>query len=115
MHPGGASSCTVPRMIQGALIGLTVALAMMGYNYFAARSGSGLPGEVAALLAGKAGGMTMPEIAKALGRESLLRRGSVVQALGGLTQAGKVKVHQAPEGTPQLEKVNHIRYELIAP
>lgn len=101
-------------MLQGALIGLTVALVMMGYNYYAARSGTGLPGEIAKLLEGKAGGMTMPEIAQALGRDSFLRRGSVAQALGGLQQAGKVKVHLAPEGTPQLEKVNHIRYELIA-
>jgi hypothetical protein len=101
-------------MIPGALIGLTVALAMMGYNYFAARNGSGMAGDIAKLLAGKAGGMTLPELAQALGGDTLFRRGRVVQALTGLTQAGKVRVHQAPEGTRQLEKVNHIRYELIA-
>jgi hypothetical protein len=104
----------LPTMLQGALIGLTVSLAMMGYHFYAARSGSGLAGEIAKLLAGKPGGMTLPELAQALGGDSFFRRGQVVQALTGLTQAGKVKVHQAPEGTPQLQKVHHIRYELLA-
>jgi hypothetical protein len=56
------------------------------------------------------GPQTLPELASALGMGGFLARGKVVLALGDLVNAGRVEVIDAPPGTAQLEKVNHIRY-----
>lgn len=58
------------------------------------------------------GPQTLPELAGALGMGRFFTRGKVVLALGDLVNAGRVEVIDAPPGTPQLEKVNHIRYRL---
>lgn len=56
------------------------------------------------------GPMTLPALSEALGMGSFMGRGKVTLALGELVQAGKVETLDAPPGTPQLQKVNHIQY-----
>lgn len=99
-------------MLQGALIGLVVALAMVFWNRRQAKLGTGLAGAVESALAG-AGRLTLAEIAQRVGKDSFIGRGEVAQALNALASVNKVCIHPAPEGTPQLEKVDHIRYERV--
>lgn len=56
------------------------------------------------------GPQTLPELAGALGMGGFFARGKVALALGDLVSGGRVEVIDAPAGTPQLEKVDHIRY-----
>ena len=99
-------------MLTGALIGFAVAAAMIIMNKSQAKSGTGLPGEIERAMRGK-GPMTLKQISVLMGKDSFMGRGKVVQALGGLQSTGKVKMTPAPEGTPQLQKVDHITYEVV--
>lgn len=99
-------------MLTGALIGLAVAVAIMIMNKSQAKSGTGLPGEIETKMRGK-GPMTLKQISVLVDKDSFMGRGKVVQAIGGLQSAGKIKMTPAPEGTPQLQKVDHITYEVI--
>jgi hypothetical protein len=56
------------------------------------------------------GPQTLPALAGALGMGGFFSRGKVVLALNELVAAGRVEMIPAPEGTPQLQKVNHIQY-----
>ncbi|APR80525.1 Hypothetical protein A7982_05872 [Minicystis rosea] len=60
------------------------------------------------------GPLTLPELATAMGMGGFYARGKVALALNDLAVAGQVEIIPAPEGTPQLQKVNHIRYRLRA-
>jgi hypothetical protein len=99
-------------VLTGALIGVAVAIAMMVVNRSKAKSGTGLPGQVEQALRGK-GPMTLPAIAKLVGKDSFMGRGQVAQALNALHSTNKVKLTPAPDGTPQLQKVNFITYETV--
>ena len=99
-------------MLTGAIIGCVVAVVMIVMNQSKARSGTGLPGKVETMLRG-AGPMTLAQIAARVGMDSFMGRGKVAQALGALHGVGKVKMTPAPEGTPQLKKVDLITYEVI--
>ncbi len=99
-------------MLTGALIGVIVAVAMMAINRSKAKSGTGLPGKIEQAMRGK-GGMNLKDISALMGLDSFMGRGKVVQALAGLQSAGKVKMTPAPAGTRQLEKVQHIKYEVV--
>lgn len=99
-------------MLTGAIIGCVVAVIMIVVNKSKARSGTGLPGEVEAALRG-AGPLTLAQIAAKVGKDSFMGRGKVAQALGALHSIGKVKTNPAPEGTPQLKKVDVITYEIV--
>lgn len=99
-------------MLQGAIIGIIVAVVMIFIQRRNAKAGTGLAGEVErALASGSA--LTLHEVAEAVGKNSFLGRGQVAQNLNALSMVGKVRIIQAPEGTPQLQKVNHIRYERV--
>jgi hypothetical protein len=87
----------------GVAIGLGIAVARQG------KQNQALATRIEPLLREK-GAQTLPEIGGALGMGSFFARGKVAMALNDLAMAGKVEVLGAPEGTPQLEKVNHIRY-----
>lgn len=100
-------------MIPGAIIGVIVAVTMMLVNQRSARKGTGLPGLVEQALR-TLGPSTLHQVAAAVGKNSFLARGNVVQALAALQATGKVRVIDAPPGTPQLKKVDVIKYELIA-
>jgi hypothetical protein len=58
------------------------------------------------------GALTMPALAEAIGFKGLMARGKVALALNELVTQKKVRVIPAPDGTPQLQKVNFIKYEL---
>lgn len=60
------------------------------------------------------GPMTLFEITGALGMGGIMARGKVVLALGQMQMEKRLEVIPAPEGTPQLQKVKHIRYRLPA-
>lgn len=99
-------------MLTGALIGFAVAVAMIVMNKSQAKAGTGLPGEIAQAMRGK-GPMTLKQIAALVGKDSLMGRGKVAQAIHGLHSAGKLVMTPAPPGTPQLQKVDHITYEVV--
>ena len=99
-------------MLTGALIGAVVAVVVIAVNINRAKAGTGLPGQIEQALRGKPA-MNLKEISVLVGRDSFMGRGKVVQALAGLQSAGKVKVTKAPPGTRQLDKVNHIKYEVV--
>ncbi len=100
-------------MLQGALIGLIVAVVMMFMQRRNAKNGTGIAGNLERVLAER-GALTLSEAATAVGKGSFMGRGEVAQALNALSSVGKVRIIQAPEGTPQLQKVDHIRYERVA-
>lgn len=56
------------------------------------------------------GPLTLPELATAMDMGSFYARGKVALALNDLIHAGRVEVIAAPAGTPQLQRVDHIRY-----
>lgn len=58
------------------------------------------------------GPQTLHELASALGMGGFYARGKVVLALNEMIQRREVVVLEAPPGTPQLQKVHHIRYTL---
>lgn len=58
------------------------------------------------------GPMTMPALAEAIGYNGVMARGKVAIALNDMVSQKKVRVIPAPDGTPQLQKVNFIKYEL---
>ena len=59
------------------------------------------------------GALTLPAVGDAIGIKGVLARGKVAMALNDMVTQGKVRVIPAPEGTPQLQKVNFIKYELV--
>lgn len=97
-------------MLTGAIIGCVVAVVMIVINQSKAKSGTGLPGQIETTLRG-AGPLTLAQVAGKVGMDTFLGRGKVAQALGALHSVGKVKMTPAPEGTPQLKKVDFITYE----
>ena len=99
-------------MIQGALIGLIVGIVVMLWNRRNAQKGTGLAGSIEQAMLGR-GPLTLAEVAQTVSRDSFLGRGQVAQALNALASVQKVRIHQAPEGTPQLKKVDFIRYERV--
>lgn len=99
-------------MLTGAIIGCVVALVMLVMNKSKAKSGTGLPGQVEQVLRG-GGPMTLKQVAARVGKDSFMGRGDVAQALAALQSVGKIKSNPAPEGTPQLKKVDFITYESV--
>lgn len=99
-------------MIIGALIGVAVAVAILLMHRRNAQAGTGLAGQVEQALRAR-GPSTVREVAAVVGKDSFLGRGSVTQALGALHATGKARVIAAPPGTPQLKKIDVIKYEAI--
>jgi hypothetical protein len=99
--------------VMGVIIGIAVAV---GVSIAMARQrgkSEALATRVEPLLRER-GPLTLPAIAEALGMGGFSGRGKVVFALNELQAQGKVEVIPAPEGTPQLQKVNFIQYRLKA-
>jgi len=57
-------------------------------------------------------GVSVPALADALGMKGLAANGKILMALNDLIKLEKVEVIPAPEGTPMLKKIDHIRYRL---
>jgi len=85
---------------------------MMVMNKGKAKAGTGLPGQIEQALRGS-GPLTLKQVAERVGKDSFMGRGSVVQALAALQSIGKIKTNPAPDGTPQLKKVDFITYEAV--
>ena len=60
------------------------------------------------------GALTLPALTDAIGLRGFSARGKVMMALNDLVGEKKVRIIPAPDGTPQLQKVNFIKYELAA-
>jgi hypothetical protein len=99
-------------MLTGAILGVVVVVVISMMNRSKAAKGTGLPGQIEQTLRGKEP-MTLKQIAAAVGRDSFLGRGEVVQAINALQGLGKVKTNPAPAGTPQLKKVDFITYQVV--
>ena len=99
-------------MLTGAIIGCVVAVVIMVMNKSKAKSGTGLPGQIEQALQGKEP-LTLKQIGALVGKDSFMGRGEVAQAIAALQSIGKVKMNPAPDGTPQLKKVDFITYELV--
>lgn len=100
-------------MLTGAIIGCVVAFVVLMMNKRTAKAGTGLPGKIETILRG-AGPHTLGQVATKVGLDSFMGRGKVVQALSALQSVGKVRMTPAPAGTPQLEKVKVVTYEVIS-
>ena len=59
-------------------------------------------------------GLHLKQISVLVGKDSFMGRGNVAQALAGLQSVGKLRMTPAPDGTPQLKKVDFITYEVTA-
>ena len=96
--------------IMPAVIGVSVAVGLAIANGRQRKKNAALsPGIVENLQSGE---MTLPDLASAMGQGSFLGRGKVTPALNELVESGAVTVIPAPGGTPQMKKVNFIRYRL---
>jgi hypothetical protein len=69
-------------------------------------------GEIAEVLRAS-GPLNLKDISVRVGKDSFLGRGDVVNALAALQGVGKIKTNRAPDGTPQLKKVDFITYEAV--
>jgi NhaP-type Na+/H+ or K+/H+ antiporter len=59
------------------------------------------------------GALTLPALAEAIGLGGFVARGRVAMALNDLAAKKRLRTIPAPDGTPQLQKINFIKYELI--
>ena len=94
-------------------IGIATAIGVLISNRLQKRKNQALAPTIEAALRAQ-GGLTLPALTAAVGLKGFLARGKVMLALNDMVAQGKVRVVQAPEGTPQLEKINFIKYELAA-
>jgi hypothetical protein len=58
------------------------------------------------------GPRTLAELSEDLGMKGIMGRGKIFNALNELVPAKRIERVDAPEGTPQLKKVDFIRYKL---
>jgi hypothetical protein len=60
------------------------------------------------------GAMTLPALTEAVGMKGFTARGKVAMALSQLVTKGAIDTIPAPDGTPQLQKINFIKYQVRA-
>jgi hypothetical protein len=60
------------------------------------------------------GALTLPALTEAVGMKGFSARGKVMLALNQLAAKGAIDTIPAPDGTPQLQKINFIKYQLRA-
>ncbi len=96
-------------IISGA-VGVGVAIGLSIHRRRQRAANASLGQQISSHLA--EGERTLPALQEAMGMNGFLARGKIVIALGEMIREGKVEELPAPEGTPQLEKVRHIRYRL---
>ena len=92
-------------------IGLAAGIGVLISNRLQKKKNDALAPTIEAALRAQ-GGLTLPALTEAVGLKGFMARGKVMLALNDMVARGKVRVIQAPEGTPQLEKVNFVKYEL---
>ena len=60
------------------------------------------------------GALTLPALTEVVGMKGFTARGKVAMALSQLVTKGTIETISAPDGTPQLQKINFIKYQLRA-
>jgi|ERR1043165_4800214 hypothetical protein len=95
-----------PSVIIGACIGAVIGIIITR------RRNRRLAPLIEAKLRSSADGLTLPQLQDALEMKGVYARGTIVLALGRLASQGRVATIKAPPGTPQLQKVNVIRYRM---
>jgi hypothetical protein len=97
----------------GTTVAIVVAVAAgtLGSQWLQRRRNQDLATRIEPLLRER-GALTMSELAQALGMSGFYARGKVLMALGDLVNQQRVQTIPAPEGTPQLQKVKFIKYQL---
>ena len=93
-------------------IGLATAIGVLISNHFQRKKNKALAPKIEETLRGE-GPLTLPALAEACGFKGLMARGKVALALNDMVAQNKVRTIAAPDGTPQLQKVNFIKYELV--
>jgi hypothetical protein len=92
-------------------IGLATAIGVVIANRLQQRKNQKLAPALETALRAQ-GALTLPALTDAVGLKGLTARGKVALALNDMVAEGKVRVIPAPDGTPQLQKVKFIKYEL---
>lgn len=87
----------------GAVIGVSVAM------WLTSRRNKELSPKIEQCLR-EGGVQTLPQLQARLGMNGFYNRGKVVTALGSMVQQGQVEEIPAPEGTPMLQRIEHIKY-----
>lgn len=90
-------------------IGVGIGLAI--HQSRQSKKNASLSVQITAALGAK-GPRTLAELSEDVGLPGFMGRGRVAIALGEMQQSGAVLIIEAPEGTPQLKKVDFIRYRL---
>lgn len=94
-------------------VGVSVALGTFIASRLQAKKNQALSPAIEAALRAQ-GALTLPALTEAVGLKGFSARGKVILALNDMVAQGKVRTIAAPDGTPQLQKVNFIKYELTA-
>jgi hypothetical protein len=94
-------------------IGMAAAIGVLISNRLQRKKNAALAPAIEAALRAQ-GALTLPALSEAVGRSGFMARGQVMLALNDMIAQSKVRIIQAPEGTPQLQKINFIKYELTA-
>jgi len=98
-------------MLVGIAVGAAVAMVVAG-RLQRKKNDKLIPSIETALRA--QGAMTLPALTEAVGMKGFTARGKVAMALSQLVAKGAIETIPAPEGTPQLQKINFIKYQLRA-
>ena len=93
-------------------IGLAAAIGVLISNRLQKKKNKALAPAIESALRAQ-GALTLPALAEACGFKGVLARGKVALALNDLVAQGKVRMIQAPDGTPQLQKINFVKYEMV--
>jgi hypothetical protein len=59
------------------------------------------------------GPMTLPELGAAMNQPGFMARGKIAMALNEMVAARQIEVIPAPDGTPALQKIDHIKYRIL--
>jgi len=96
-------------MLVGIAVGAGVAM-LVASRIQSKKNDKLIPSIEAALRA--QGALTLPALTEAIGMKGFSARGKVMLALNQMASKGAIDTIPAPEGTPQLQKINFIKYQL---
>jgi len=92
-------------------IGVAAALGVLISSRLQRRKNAALAPAIEAALRAQ-GALTLPGLVDTCGLKGFTARGKVMLALNDLVAQARVRIIDAPTGTPQLQKVNFVKYEL---
>ncbi len=100
----------IPPWIFTIAIGVSVGIGLTIHNLLQSKRNRNLSIAIEPVL--RRGPSTLAEVAEAVHMGGFYAKGKVALCLQQMIREGRVVVTPAPEGTPQLQKVNHIKYVL---